>query len=320
MREAPVVLTCSWQVGQRGPGCWVGLRLLGMAPVTRVEGLVDGIRPADRPVYGGSDPRDSSGTLRYVRVEFAGAGAEAGSSGPAFGFYGTGDGTLIEYVQAHASLGDGIGFYGGTAACNYCVASGSGAAGLAWARGWQGTASHLYVQHGPGGVDGIRGDNDAEGYDLEPRSQPTLANTTVIHPGPPEGAAGLRLSTGTGLRAADLLVTGFGDGAIDATSRAALLFVQGTSDVRSAILHGNSYSQLRGGISSGVDFRDLDPALRNVRWEANPDPRPYDDSPARVAAMQEYVGAFGEENWLQQWTLFGPEQGYDPRHTNSPEE
>ena len=30
-REAPVVLTCSQPVGQREPGCWGGLRILGKA-------------------------------------------------------------------------------------------------------------------------------------------------------------------------------------------------------------------------------------------------------------------------------------------------
>ena len=37
-RESPAVLTCSAPVGQRQPGCWGGLRILGRAPVTRLDG------------------------------------------------------------------------------------------------------------------------------------------------------------------------------------------------------------------------------------------------------------------------------------------
>ena len=42
------------------PGCWGGLRILGRTPVTRLEGVAGGVLPPERPVYGGSDPADSS--------------------------------------------------------------------------------------------------------------------------------------------------------------------------------------------------------------------------------------------------------------------
>ena len=333
-REKPVVLTCSMPTGLRQPGCWGGLRLLGQAPLTRGRGEAAGV-PASRAGYGGSDPQDSSGTLRHVRVEFAGAGQEAGTAAPALGLYGVGSGTVLDHVQAHASRADGILFSGGTADCSHCVADGSGTAGLAWQRGWQGTASHLYVQHGPEGGDGLSGSNDARGHDLEPRSRPLLSNVTLVHSRPhgrlARRKAGLQLSTGTALVASDLLVTGFGGGAIDAAGRAALLFSEGESSVARALLHRNGYrsgaGQLRGGIVSGVQFEDQDPKLRNILWEANPDPRPKPGSPAlpkaksadrtsagESASDAEYIGAFNADaNWLEEWTFFGPESDYDTR-------
>ena len=327
-REAPVVLTCSQPTGRRQPGCWGGLRLLGKAPVTRLEGLAHGVLPAERPAYGGSSPDDSSGTLRHVRVEFAGAGAEPGTFAPALGLYGAGAGTVLEHVQARSSLGDGIAFSGGTAACDFCVASGSGEAGLAWERGWQGAARHLFVFHGPEGYDGLRGGNDAEGHDLQPRSAPALASVTLIHASPygrrARQATGLRLETGSAVTAADLLVTRFGGGAIAASSRSALLFAEGESGVSSALLHRNGHrprqGQLRGNIAAGVDFTDRDPKLRDTRLFANPDPRPKASSPALKKdrdAQPAYVGAFGRDlNWLEEWTVFGPEEDYDPREAD----
>ena len=334
-QSAPVVLTCSAPTGMREPGCWGGLRLLGRAPVTSGESTAERGLPEGWSEYGGAKPEDSSGVLRYVRVEFAGGGMGTETT-PALGLYGAGSGTVLEYVQTHASLGDGIVFDGGTAICDHCVASGSGAAGLAWERGWRGGASHLFVQHGPEGLDGIFGGNDAQGHDLEPRSRPSLSNVTLVHASPYGGqarkAVGLKLRTGSAVVARNLLVMRFWGAAVDASGRAALLFSEGVSSVTDAILFGNGSTlvlgQVRGGVTSGIEFDVKDPRLRNVRWEANPDPRPDGDAPALVSVRLSadtdpadsgtYVGAFGQENWLEGWTLFGPESDYNTTGSDNP--
>ena len=318
-RQAPVVLTSTRPSGQRYPGSWGGLRILGKGPVTRLEGVAPGVLPPERPVYGGTDREDSGGVLRYVRVEFAGASGDPEVPGPAIGLYGAGSGTILDHVQARASLGDGFAFHGGAAVCDHCVASGSGNAGLSWERGWRGGATHLYVQHGQGGVDGLAGANDNQGYDLEPRSLPTLSNVTLIHALPygdrERRGVALRLSTGSGVRISDLLATRFGGGAIDARGRSALLFREGESSVTGALLWVNGRPLLRDGIQNYVDFiAHRDTKLRDVRDFANPDPRPKVDSPALPDEGEGYIGAFGrKENWLEEWTVFGPESVYDLR-------
>ncbi len=327
-REAPVVLTCLAPVGQREAGCWGGLRILGKAPVTRLEGVAAGVLPAERPVYGGTDEEDSSGSLRYVRVEFAGAGGDPEAPAAAIGLYGAGSGTVLDHVQARTSIGDGFAFHGGDATCDHCVASGSGNAGLSWNRGWRGGASHLYVQHGAGGFDGLAGGNDEQGHDLEPRSLPTLSNVTLIHAHPygdrERDAVGLRLSTGSGVAVRDVLVTRFGRGAIDARGRSALLFTEGESSVTGALLHLNGTrpggGQVRGDMLAEVEFTDPNPKLRDVRDFANPDPRPKAESPALPDEGEGYIGAFGEEdNWLEEWTVLGPESVYDTRERDEEE-
>ena len=321
-RDAPVVLTCGLSVGLREPGCWGGLRILGRAPGTRPVGTVPGVLPPIARAFGGIEAEGSSGVLRYVRVEFAGAGGEPDAPAPAIGLYGVGSGTVLDHVQAHASLGDGFAFHGGAAICSHCVASGSGEAGLSWDHGWRGGASHLYVQHGEEGLHGLDGGSDEEGPDREPRSLPALSNVTLVHAsllsGPRREAVGMRLRSGSGVFARDLLVTGFDRGAIEAGDRSALLFWDGESWVSSALLYRNGpfleRRQLRGGLDAGVDLIDEDPKLEDVRWFASPDPRPKLDSPALPDDREGYIGAFDrEENWLEGWTLFGPESVYDLR-------
>lgn len=187
------------------------------------------------------------------------------------------------------------------------------------------------MQNGPEGGEGLSGGNDSEGYDQEPSSEPVLSNVTLVHSIPhaqrARKQAGLRLRTGTAVSARDLLVTGSGASAIHAGAHAALLFGEGESSVASAVLYLNGHrsggGQLRGGIIFGVEFKDRNPKLRNVSWEANPDPRLKAGSsalPVTKAAEDEtatgaaYIGAFGTaENWLQEWTFFGPESECDPR-------
>ena len=102
-------------MGQPEPGRWGGPRILGRAPVTRLEDVAPDVLAAERPVYGGTDVEDSSGVLRYVRVEYAGAGGRPEAPAPAVGISGAGSGTVLDHVQARCSLGAGIAFSGGTA-------------------------------------------------------------------------------------------------------------------------------------------------------------------------------------------------------------
>ncbi|MBA2745960.1 MAG: T9SS C-terminal target domain-containing protein, partial [Flavisolibacter sp.] len=75
----PIIFTSGKPVGQRTRGDWGGIILLGNAPTNRplspaplIEGGVD-------RRYGGTVANDNSGTMRYVRIEWAGIAAEPGS-------------------------------------------------------------------------------------------------------------------------------------------------------------------------------------------------------------------------------------------------
>ena len=338
--DAPIVMTCDAPLGQRSEGCWGGLVVLGNAPTTRGTSLAGGVVPEARPTYGGFDPRDSSGVLQYVRVEFAGAVHRSGAPRAGLGFFGVGSGTLIDHVQAHASAGDGLVFFGGTANCMYCVSSGAMDDGLAWALGWQGTAQQLYLQQSPAGRGcGIWGGHDELNFDALPRSSPRLYNITVVS-GSGHGATGselgkgICLGSGSALTARNALVMGFASGAIDMRDNSGSLFLDGTSSFASAILSANGSrgdnAQVNGGGDGIVQYRDVAPLLVNVGNGANPDPRPLLDSPALMIGAgsvppsdgvletdAQFIGAFGRENWLERWTFFGAETDYDMRPLES---
>ena len=332
-REAPIVMTCDADVGQRDSGCWAGLIILGNAPMTRGEGRAEGVIPETRPVYGGDDPMDSSGVLRYVRVEFAGVDFNPETQPNAFGFHGVGAGTVIDHIQAHEGEDDGIEFFGGTANCMYCVSSGSKDDSLDWAFGWQGTAQYVFIQQDPTGDNGIEADNDSRGFDRTPRSHPTLYNVTMVgglaQDEQTTSGDGMRIRVGTAITARNVLMTGFGGDAVDVRDNSPGLFADGTSSIMNSIIHANGGqmgdAQLNGGVADSIGYMDTDPMLVNVRFEANPDPRPMVGSYAlKIGAAAtppsdgvldtsaQCIGAFcNGENWLEEWTFFGDELDYD---------
>ncbi len=333
--DAPIVMTCDMAVGTRTPGCWGGLIVLGNAPTTRGTDFADGVVPATRPTYGGDDGEDSSGVLRYVRVEFAGAASESGTTTNAFGFHGVGSGTVIEHIQAHASNDDGIEFFGGTASCRFCVSSGAKDDSLDWSFGWQGLAQFVFLQQNSAeGDNGIEADNDSSGFDRLPRSHPTLYNLTMVGGRAQDSAAtsedGMRIQSGTAITSRNVIVSHFGGDALDVRDNSPSLFADGTSGIQNALLHanggqtGNAQIESGGnGVETHVKSIDRDPNLVNVRYEANPDPRPMLGSAAlkigagavppstgKLDTSAQCIGAFCENNWLEEWTFFGAESHY----------
>ena len=98
------VASGSAALGTRGK--WGGLILLGKAPTnTPTTKEVEGITGK---TYGGTDPADGSGTLRYVRVWHGGAvvGADNEINGITFG--GVGSGTTVEYCEVAFNADDGF--------------------------------------------------------------------------------------------------------------------------------------------------------------------------------------------------------------------
>ena len=69
----PIVFTSGKPEGQRAPGDWGGIVILGRATTNRSsEPTIEG--GIGRP-YGGTNDLDNSGVLKYVRIEYAGIAA-----------------------------------------------------------------------------------------------------------------------------------------------------------------------------------------------------------------------------------------------------
>jgi hypothetical protein len=118
----PVVFTSNRPWGERGPGDWGGIAIVGNA-TTNLSGTAEAEAP---PPYaeaysGGTNDDDDSGVLRYVRIEFAGGPTVAGNGQNALTLLAVGRGTTMEYVQVIGAQNDAFKWFGGTVDGRYLV-------------------------------------------------------------------------------------------------------------------------------------------------------------------------------------------------------
>ena len=211
-RTAPIVFTSDQPVGSRNRGDWGGIIVNGRAPVN-IEGG-EGVGEADTGVYGGNQPNDDSGSLRYVRVEFAGVEFSPDNELNGIAFQGVGRGGSYDFIQVHMNRDDGLEWFGGTADIKHAVVSNAADDSFDWTFGWSGRAQFIALhQRGDDADRGIEADNNEFSNNLLPRSNPQIYNITLCgDPDRNEGAESsiaMTLRRGTAFTIRNFLVTGF---------------------------------------------------------------------------------------------------------------
>ncbi|MFV0248130.1 MAG: hypothetical protein ACK5H1_04115, partial [Tenacibaculum sp.] len=190
------------------PGDWGGVVVLGRASVNikvdpAVSGTANGIgaieglpTPNNTGLYGDipAVDNDNSGTLRYIRIEYA--GDEIGEANELNGLTlgGVGSGTTLEYIQVSFGLDDGFEFFGGTVNGKYLVANRNGDDDFDTDQGYNGSLQFGVVIREPQGESGFlssrplngsetNGDQD-DAYLNGPNdyTSASLSNFTIIGP------------------------------------------------------------------------------------------------------------------------------------------
>jgi hypothetical protein len=166
-------------------------------------------------------PEDDSGVLRYVRIEDAGQALPGETAGqPGLALLAGGFGTQVQFVQVHASLGDGIFLSGGTVDLKDILLTDNHGVGLRWIDGWGtfgsgagGRVQRLIVQQGLSASHALQGANPG---DFTPRSHPVIFNATLVGPASGgTGGAGLLLGDGTMATVRNTIVLGAGAAGLD---------------------------------------------------------------------------------------------------------
>lgn len=132
----PVVFTEASKV----PGSWGGIIMYGDAPIKAIGGAATATsEDGNNQSYGGTNAAHNGGSLKYVRVEYAGAKlADGTKENNAFTFYSVGSGTTLDHLVAYRGADDGFEFFGGTVSATNIVTYGCYDDSFDWQDGWQG--------------------------------------------------------------------------------------------------------------------------------------------------------------------------------------
>ena len=327
--DAPIVMTSSKAAGSRQRGDWGGLIVNGNA---RLNACADGGSESTfceaygegaTGWYGGDDDTDSSGVLKYVRVEFAGTLVSPDNELNGIAFQGVGSGTEIDYVQVHMNADDGVEFFGGTAQAKHLLITGVGDDAMDWTDGWRGKAQFVILQQYADASDnGIEADNNGEANDATPRSAPTLSNFTIIgSPSSSSSDVGMLIREGTAASLHNMLVTGMNESCVDVdhdetfaqiTSGALTIEHSMLNCETSFDLESDDPENVETWFNGGVGNVLADPVLTAPYNETTPGFAPGSTSPVLGAGMAptdsffeavDYIGAMdATHDWTAGWT------------------
>lgn len=207
-QENPVILTSARAAGERERGDWGGLLIAGRSyhnllngtdnNNVQMEGFNNVSFDAELARFGGTDPNDNSGIVRYLRVEFGGLAFEINKEINGVTFGGVGSATEVNHVQVSYSNDDSFEWFGGTMNASHLIA-------------WKGTDDDFDTDNGFRGLvqfgigvrdkdyfdatynapsgsstsEGFESDNEASGTAaVTPVTSPIFSNFTMVGPVP----------------------------------------------------------------------------------------------------------------------------------------
>lgn len=319
----PVVFTSVKETGRKR-GEWGGLIVNGNAPINACapgaaicEAISEGIKVREVK-FGGNQPEDNSGILRYVRIEFGGYPIAVDNEINGLSLNGVGSETEVNYIQVHMNADDGVEFFGGTVNVKNIVLTGNEDDSLDWDMGWVGKAQFIIIDQGADQVDnGFEADNSKSPMDASPRSNPVISNVTMI--GSEKSAYGMLLRKGTGAQLSNFVITGFGRACIDvddsetfrhgANLENGILAATGLSMSNSILNCAKGFEIEAGDAWSTEDWflsqpgnKQADPKIKG--W------MPRIGSPLLAAGQVpddfffepvDYIGAMGSDDWTVGW-------------------
>lgn len=299
----PIVMTSE----KKEAGAWGGLHICGYAHTNNGSGSSEiGNAP-----YGGNNDADNSGTLKYIRLEYTGYAFDEEHEANGVSFYGVGNGTTVEHLQAYKGSDDGFEFFGGSVNVKYLVATSCSDDSFDWTEGWNGKAQFLVAyQEGETSLGYacdclMECDNNGTNFAATPVAHPVIANATLIGNG--GEAQGVRLRAGTEVELYNTIITGKGKALTVETDETENALKNGTSKLEYVAIAGELSSKQ--GIYTNADFVQATGNLDNQTFTWN---NKYvgtldggkDLSADSFFTSTDYKGAVKSgDDWTEGWTL-----------------
>ncbi len=326
-QNSPIIFTSNADFSDDGlpngtsdTGDWGGLAINGRAANNRGERSGEG----GSGLYGGAIDTDTSGELRYVRIQHAGFSFTPDNQLNTIALQSVGSGTRLSFIQAHRGADDGFEWFGGTVDMDHAVVTGAIDDSIDWTDGWRGNLQFALVVQNPGDDNGIEGDNRSSDPNLGDgvglRSNPTVSNLTLIGDGEAGGGdEGMQLRNGTQGIVLNTLITNFRQGfEYNLTnSDNGITTTGGNPTVLGLVVSGNSSAfagdsaaeyatEITNGDITEIANASVNGVFPGINELA---PTPVDPTGFGLAAGS-FIGAFGPsetetDNWTTGWTVPG---------------
>lgn len=196
----PIVFTSASPNPQSGD--WGGIVLCGKAPINtsfngtnglyQVEGGVDnangdGLAGSGDAAVPTPVPSDNSGSLKYVRIEYAGYAFQPDKEINSLTMAGVGSGTTIENIQVTYAKDDAFEWFGGTVNCKYLIAYKTQDDDFDTDNGYSGKVQFGIIFRDSVIADisrseAFESDNNATGTSATPKTSAIFSNITAIGP------------------------------------------------------------------------------------------------------------------------------------------
>jgi hypothetical protein len=186
----PIVFTSNFDTAAREVGDWGGIILLGSAPMNQGSAVVEGGLDTAKAKYGGSNPDDNSGILKYVRIEFAGFPFQPDKEINGLTFGAVGRATTVDYVQCSFTNDDSYEWFGGTVNCRHLISFSAVDDDFDTDFGYSGNVQYGLIVRDPDYSDqaasstseGFESDNNAAGDTKQPMTTAVFSNITMVGP------------------------------------------------------------------------------------------------------------------------------------------
>lgn len=223
--QKPIVFTSDKPVGSRKKGDWAGVLIFGKArqnvPTHIInagtanqfkEHYFEALPDASDNYYGGNDDQDSSGVMKYVRIEYAGWYAIVDKEINGLTIGGVGNRTHIDNIQCSYTDDDSFEWFGGTVNHKNLIAFASQDDDFDTDGGYRGNLQFLIGLRHPlysdktssnrGASRGYESDNNTDNNTVAgqinplPITAPIFCNVTLMGPIPNGGNANANLEAG----------------------------------------------------------------------------------------------------------------------------
>ncbi|MGZ5442964.1 MAG: hypothetical protein ACXW5U_13000 [Thermoanaerobaculia bacterium] len=209
----PIVFTSPQRVGDRAQKDWGSLIVLGNAPINQGTNILEGLASFPEYTFGGADPADDSGVLRYVRLEFGGFEIATNQEINGLTLGGVGSGTVIDYVEVLHNKDDAFEFFGGTVNASHLLGIAFADDGIDLDYGYTGSIQFAAMIKRAANDEGdanflTESDNDGEGSGKTPITNPRIYNVTAVREASDTGFYGGRIRRNSGGQWHNVVVAG----------------------------------------------------------------------------------------------------------------